>query len=257
MSRSTGKTKPRKTTVVLAGVLVLLVLFALAVFVIRPAYRHYYVTHKEYPVYGGVTQDLKDCDLYKDMQSGKSFCFLGDSVTSGYEINNSPGYQPLVPYIKGNISNISRGGWMVHHLIEQADNIPAADVYVIAIGVNDVVFPWGKYAAQTPEEYVNRLDKLAGIIRVKSPDAKIYFITPWTLTGKFTQYEERGEQFRAALSKWCSSSGFECINPHPYISSVLKEKGENGYLLSGIHPDNPKGIGLYCYAVLKADHERL
>lgn len=257
MSKSTGKTKSRKTTVVLAGILVLLVLFALTVFVILPAYKHYHLTHIQYPVYGGMTDELKDSRLFADMKSGKSFCFLGDSVTSGYEINNIPWYQPLIPYIKGNISNISRGGWMVHHLIEQADNIPAADIYVVAIGVNDVVFPWGKYAAQTPDEYVNRLAKLAGMIRSISPGAKIYFITPWTFSGKFTQYEERGEQFRSALSKWCDNSGFECLNPHPYISSFLKEHGENGYLLSGIHPDSPKGIGLYSYAVLKADHDRL
>ena len=86
MSNTTGKTGSRKTTVVLSAILVLLVLFALTVFVVIPAYRQYYITHIQYPVYGGVTKELKGCDFYDDMRSGKSFCFLGDSITAGNEI---------------------------------------------------------------------------------------------------------------------------------------------------------------------------
>lgn len=256
MSKPTGKIKPRKTTVVLAGVLVLLVVFALCL-LIRPAYERYHLTHVQYPVYGGMTAELKDSELYKDMQSGKSFCFLGDSITAGNEINGTPWYQPLVPYIKGDVYNLSRGGWMVCHLIDHSDDIPSAEVYVVAIGVNDVVRPDINIASASPSEYTDKIGTLADKLHHISSGSKVYFIAPWALTKKANPYEERGEQFRIALMEWCSQNDCIGINPNPVISSVLKNSGEEEYMKDSLHPNTPKGIGLYCYAVLKANHDRL
>lgn len=256
MSNPTGKTKHRKTTIVLSVTLVLLVVFALTVFLNLPAFEHYYVTHVQYPVYGGMTADLKDCELYKDMQSGKSFCFLGDSITAGNEIGGIPWYQPLVPDIKGDVSNISCGGWMVHHLLEHSDEIPAAEVYVVAIGVNDIVRPDLNIASASPEEYTGKISTLTESLHHISPDAKIYLIAPWALTKNAKPHEERAEQFRKALMEWCSQNGCTGIDPNTDIYSVLSTEGEEEYMKDSLHPNTPKGVGLYSYAVLKADHER-
>jgi lysophospholipase L1-like esterase len=253
MNKQTNKGS-QKATLVFSAVLILLGLAILAYCLVIPVCNRYYVNHVKYQVYGGMKSELRDGELFKDLQSGRSICFLGDSITDGTETDGIGWYQPLVPYTKGDISRLACGGWMVHHLINEADNIPGADIYVVGIGVNDVVFPWGTYASQTPEEYTDRLEKLSAIIRSKSPNAKIYFIAPWTFTGQYKQYEERGDQFRAALAKWCERSGVVCIDPHPYISSVLKEKGESVFMRNDLHPNSPQGIGLYSYAVLKADH---
>ena len=256
MSNPTGKTKPRKTTVVLSVTLVLFVVFALLLLLILPAFDHYYVTKVQYPVYGGMTTDLKDSGFYKDMQSGKSFCFLGDSITAGTETGGIPWYQPLVPYIKGDVSNISCGGWMVHHLLEHSDEIPAAEVYVIAIGVNDIVRPDLNIASASPEEYTGKISTLTERLHNISPDAKIFFIAPWALTKYAKPYEERAEQFRQALMEWCSQNGCIGIDPNPDIYSVLNDGNEEEFMEDSLHPNTPKGIGLYSYAVLKADHER-
>ena len=254
MSKTTSKTGSRKTTVVLLAILVLLVVFALSLLIIPPAYERYELTHVKYPVHGGMTQELKESRLYKDMQSGKSFCFLGDSITAGTETEGIPWYQPLVPYIKGDISNLSRGGWMVSHLIEKSDEIPSSDIYVVAIGINDVVRPDIDIAAATPAEYTEKISRLADSIRRITPGAKIYFIAPWALAKKAKPYEGRCEQFRKALMEWCPENGCTCIDPNPVIYSVFKESGEDEYMQDSLHPNVPKGIGLYCYAVLKADH---
>lgn len=253
MINPAGKTRPRKTIVVLSAALILLVVFALSLLIIPPAYERYELTHVKYPIYGGMTQELKESGLYKDMQSGKSFCFLGDSITAGTEIDGIPWYQPLVPYIKGDISNLSRGGWMVSHLIEKSDEIPSSDIYVIAIGINDVVRPDIDIAAKAPAEYTEKISRLADSIRRITPGAKIYFIAPWALAKRARPYEERGEQFRKALMEWCPENRCTGIDPNPFISSVLKESGEDEYMQDSLHPNTPKGIGLYCYAVLKAD----
>ena len=252
MSNATGKTGSRKTTIVLSAILVLLVLFALTVFVVIPAYRHYYITHIQYPVYGGMTKELKDSGFYKDITSARSVCFLGDSITSGTATNGIPWYHPLVPLIKGEITNISRGGWMVLDLIEQEERIPAADVYVIAIGINDIVFSWGRDAAHSTEEFTERFGKLTEIIRKISPDAKIYFISPWIFFEQDAECNERGIQYRAVLEDWCSKNGYNFIDPVPVLEQIINDENKDKYYVDYLHPNSPDGIGLYTYAVLKA-----
>lgn len=256
MRSPTGKTKPRKTTVVLSVTLVLLVVFSLSFFVIQHAYEFYYETHVRYPIYGGMTAELKDSELYKDMRSGKSFCFLGDSVTDGNGNECRPWYQPLTPYIKGERSSLSWGGWMVQSLIDNVDKIPAADIYVIAIGVNDAALPWAGDAAGTSKEFAERIEKLAILLRSKSPNAKIYFIAPWIYFSEFSENTERGIQFREALEVWCGTNDCIYVDPVPVLSSLLGNENRGKYMIDGVHPNTPDGIGLYSYAVLKADHDR-
>lgn len=252
MSNTTGKTGFRKTTVVLSAILVLLVLFVLTVYVIIPAGRRYYITHLQYPIYGGMTQELKDSNFYKDITSGRSVCFLGDSITAGNEIEGINWYYPLIPYIKGNISNDSCGGWMVHHLINETDNIPASDIYVIAIGVNDIIFTNSLLSAKTAEEYTSRLNELTEKLKAKAPDARFYFITPWTFHNQEDYYILRAADFRTALINWCNEKEYICINPDPILVSVFEEKGASDYMKDNFHPNAPNGVGLYSYAVLKA-----
>ena len=234
----------------------LLVLFALIVFLAIPAYRHYYVTHIRYPVYGGMTKELKDCEFYEDMRSGKSFCFLGDSITAGNEIEGVTWYYPLIPYIKGEISNRSRGGWMVSNLLKESEKIPVSDIYVIAIGVNDIVFTYSPSSSKVPSKYTEDLENLVQILRSKSSDAKFYFITPWTMQGQDEATESRASDYRASLIRWCDEKGYICINPDPVLTSVFKNKGTTDYMKDNFHPNTPNGVGLYSYAVLKADHDR-
>ena len=255
MSKNTENAK-NKTTIVLSAILVLLVLYALTVYVAIPAYRFYYLTHIQYPVYGGMTKELKDCEFYDDMQSGKSFCFLGDSITAGNEIGGISWYHPLIPYIKGNITNDSCGGWMIHHLIKEADNIPISDVYVIAIGVNDIIFDKYGLSAKTPDDYTSKLDELTQMLKIKAPGAKFYFITPWTFHNQDEFYNSRAVDFRAALIKWCDENDYNCINPDPVLVSVFKEKGTSDYMKDSFHPNAPNGVGLYSYAILKAAHNQ-
>ena len=99
--------------------------------VFYPKIDHYRILHQRYELYGGMTDDLKDSELYKDLQSGKPICFLGDSITFGATTNGVPWYQPMVPYIKGKVFNYSTSGWQVKDLINNIDNIPVADIYII------------------------------------------------------------------------------------------------------------------------------
>lgn len=244
--------KKRNVAVFLSIILALLVLSAVVIYVIIPANRHYYVTNIQFPVYGGMTRELKDCELYEDFRSGKSFCFLGDSITIGTVTGGIPWYQPLAPYIKGSISNLSYPGWTAYNLLDHKDSFPDAEIYVIAIGVNDILYI-NKYAASS-SEFVERCDLLAKTIENRHPNAKIYFISPWPFYGFDKETVSRGNEFRSALESWCSGESYIYIDPNPIIASQLSKDGVSKYMYNENHPNSPEGIGLFCYAVLKANH---
>ena len=251
-----GKIRISKTTIVLSVVLVMLVVCSLAGFALYPAAHEFFIANRKYPVYGGMTDELKDSELYEDMQSGKSFCFLGDSITAGSVTEGIPWYRPLTPYISGTVSNFSRGGWTVSNLIDKADNIPEADIYVIAIGINDILFPEAEASAQTALEFALRCKELGELLTDASPGSKIYYILPWSFIDSDQSFVERGDRFRSALTQTCIAKGYGYINPDPVIQSVIEDEGSSKYMFNDFHPNAPGGIGLYCYAVLTDAHNR-
>ena len=251
------KNKPRKTTVVLTIVLgfALVVLFACVGYHFHQRPLHDLLN---YPVYGGMNNELKNSELFEDMQSGKSICFIGDSITYGFNKGGIPWYEPLVPYIRGEILALSYGGWKTSDLIANGDRIPCADIYVVAIGVNDVIdFDINSEdAAGDAEEYRESLEQFSSIVLGISPDAKFYFVAPWPFFYEDDTLENRTSLYCETLEDWCNDSGYIYIDPNPVILSVVEEEGMSTYTDDRLHPNDPDGVGLYSYAVLLAEHDR-
>lgn len=216
-------------------------------------YDSFRARHHNYEVYGGMTDKLKDSDLFDDMQSGKSFCFLGDSITSGTVAYGIHWYQPLLKYIKGNVSYLSYPGWEVTSLIDHRDIIIKADVYVIAIGINDAIIAGMSDAS--PKDFIDGCSYLANRIKNINPDATIYFIAPWTYIGFEDKVMKSGDNCRKALEEWCSQTDYRYINPDPVIQDAFAKEGAAKFMYNLFHPKAPEGIELFSYAVLKADHD--
>ncbi len=249
------KTVMKKSEKILLAVLILL-LCVLAAIKIYPRYMHEHLMSLSTEVYGGMTDELRDSELYEDFQSGASVCFIGDSITDGGVIYGIPWYQPLTSHIKGDIFTLARSGWTVADVINHAYAMPEADVYIIAIGVNDVM-DWDGYdCADTAEEYTERIQKVHDIISEVSPGAKMYFIAPWVFFDYGDAAEVRGNEFREALRVWCEDNGCIYINPVPSILSVIYTEGASVFMYNELHPYAPEGVGLYSYAVLREDHLR-
>ena len=255
MAENTKKVKSRKTAIALSVVFALLVLALLGI-IFYPDINDYMLRQQNNRLYGGMTAELKDSTLYKDLKSGKSICFLGDSITSGYHTDEVPWYQPLTPHIKGEVYNFSRSGWTINNLIDNSEKIPAADIYIIAIGINDILFYDESYASHTSDEFAQNAGKLTSLIKDRSSEAKIYYVSPWTFCDLKQSYFDRGDEYRQALASYCESSGCIYINADPVISSVLADEGFEKYMFNQFHPNAPDGIGLFSYAVLKAAHDQ-
>jgi lysophospholipase L1-like esterase len=255
MAENTKKVKSRKTAIALSVVFALLVLALLGI-IFYPDINDYMLRQQNNRLYGGMTAELKDSTLYKDLKSGKSICFLGDSITSGYHTDEVPWYQPLTPHIKGEVYNFSRSGWTINNLIDNSEKIPAADIYIIAIGINDILFYDESYASHTSDEFAQNAGKLTSLIKDRSSEAKIYYVSPWTFCDLKQSYFDRGDEYRQALASYCKSSGCIYINADPVITSVLESEGFEKYMFNQFHPNAPYGIGLFSYAVLKAAHDQ-
>jgi len=243
-----------RTRTVLTIILILSLCLLLAV-IIYPRYMHTKLA-SECVIYGGLTDELRDSEFYEDMQSGKSFCFMGDSITEGSVIWGIPWYEPLTPYINGDIHNLSKGGWTVNDLLTHADIIPEADVFVIDIGVNDIIRAEDMDYAATADEYISRLQKLCENINSVSPGAKIYFIAPWPIFSDDDGIITRSAEFSDALIAWCNTTEYIGINPIPVIYSVMDTESPSRFMYNTCHPNAPDGVGLFSYAVLQQEHLR-
>ena len=232
-------------------ILLIVIALLLAGIVVTEILIYRSVDKYKYRFYGEMTEDLEDSRLYSDMRSGKSFCFLGDSITLGGATGLIPWYYHIEQEIKGDVSNFSDNGWSSKTLKEKADQIPIADVYVVAIGINDVVFVKEDKGALTPEEYVENLQAMTDSIRSRAPEAKFYFVAPWPFLDQPEDIEELRDGFAAELDKWCDEQGMEFIDPKEPIEAAFEKDTPRPYMVDYLHPNAKEGIGLYSYAVLK------
>lgn len=215
-----------------------------------------FMRHKVTPL--KIADDLRG-DCYKALTAAKNVCFVGDSLTEGTRNGGIPWFEPIEHLISGKIFNVSRGGATTKTLLKRLDEMiqSDADLFVVAVGTNDVRYREENVCSMTPEEYVADLQKLRDGIRKKIPDAKFIFIAPWTSTdGDFISalpFDEKiklNDAYSNALKNWCAEHGELFINANHYINDRLKLLPHKDYLVDFIHPNADKGVELYAKAVL-------
>ncbi|MCQ2547980.1 MAG: CapA family protein [Clostridia bacterium] len=207
-----------------------------------------------------ITDPMKESEAYKLLTSARNVCFVGDSVTEG-TVNGGVGwYEPLQGIIKGKITNRGWGSNTVLRLLrlhkDKIVNVDA-DLFVIAVGTNDIRYRNPKICSMTSKEYVKNMAKLKKEIQKKHPDAKFIFLAPWTSTdgdkAAKLDYEEKcrlNKVYSKALKKWAKKNGDLYVDANKYIERVLKLYPQSDYLVDAIHPNNTKGVNLYSKAFL-------
>ena len=206
---------------------------------------------------------MYDSTLYRAISDADKVCFVGDSVTEGTKNGGTPWYEPIEGLFPGKpISNFSKGGCTVSYMLDNIDNIPAADLYVIAVGTNDIRYRNKDTCAMTSEEYIRRIDELKDKLSSKNGKARFVFIAPWTSTDgdpySKISYDETvamNNEYSAALENYCKDNSLMYINANPYIRNVLTVETDRTYLLDHIHPNAAKGVKLYSKAVLLSDKD--
>ena len=207
-----------------------------------------------------LTEEMRSGLLYSAIGEAESVCFIGDSVTEGTKNGGCPWYEPIEEHMTGkNIFNFSEGGCTVSYMTQRTDEIPAADLYVIALGTNDVRYRDKNICAMTAEDYVSEINRLKTELSVKSPQAEYIFIAPWYSTDgdrycplSFGEKTALNVEYCLALEEYCKSSSVGFINPNEYIKTALSTAPDRKYLLDHIHPNCADGVRLYSEAALTA-----
>ncbi len=205
-----------------------------------------------------LTEDMRDGILYNAMQSADTICFLGDSVTEGTKNGGCLWYEPICAHFSDKeIHNFSKGGCTIAYLNENANSIPEAQLYVIAIGTNDVRYRDEATCAMTAQDFVAAAQELSTKLRNISPQAELIFIAPWYSTDgdpytplSFAAKTQMNEEYSVALGKYCEDNAIAFIDANPYLSEVLTNEPHSRYLLDHIHPNCGNGVVLYSEAVL-------
>ena len=205
-----------------------------------------------------LTDGMRNSPVYRAISEAGRVCFVGDSVTEGTKNGGTPWYEPIESLFPGkDISNFSKGGCTISYILENADKIPSADLYVIAIGTNDIRYRNEQTCAMTKEIFVERTNELKEKLLAKSSGAKFLFIAPWTSTDgdpyipvPYKEIVALNNEYSASLEQYCKDNSLMFVNANPYIRNVLSVKTDRTYLLDHIHPNASKGVKLYSEAVL-------
>ncbi len=205
-----------------------------------------------------MNDEMRSGKLWKAMQNVNSVCFIGDSVTEGTKNGGCPWYEPIEEHIPDKtVYNYSKGGCTVSYMLDKINEIPSAELYVIALGTNDVRYRDESVCAMTADDFAARQNELRSLLIKKSPNAQFVFIAPWYSTDgdpfcklSFTAKTALNEEYSHALEKSCSENDDIFIDANGYIRQKLTEKPDSYYLLDHIHPNCGKGAVMYSEAVL-------
>ena len=206
-----------------------------------------------------LTNDMKSGILYSEMENVGSVCFIGDSVTEGTKNGGCPWYEPVEELFPDKrILNYSKGGCTVSYMLERTNEIPDAELYVIALGTNDVRYRDKSICAMTSEEYVSEMTDLLNAFSSKASFSKAILIAPWYSTDgdpycqlSYSEKTKLNDEYTLALETYCRNNSIGFINANKEIKAKLLTAPDRKYLLDHIHPNSTTGVVMYSEAVLK------
>lgn len=133
----------------------------------------------------------------------------------------------------------------------------STDLYVIAVGVNDVRSRNPEIAAMDQNIYIQRINRLVENIKEVNPKAKIVFIGLWPSDrvdpiSKLPEKErvQLTKAYSKALDGYAKKHGYVFIDPFYEIDQAFKRDGASKYLVDYIHPNDSNGIEFYSRIIL-------
>jgi poly-gamma-glutamate capsule biosynthesis protein CapA/YwtB (metallophosphatase superfamily)/lysophospholipase L1-like esterase len=208
-----------------------------------------------------ITDEMKETDVYKLLTESQTICFVGDSITAGSENGGYGWYEPLVAAFPDKI--VHKEAWASATTMTLLQNTEAiaqhgADLYVIAIGTNDVRYRNKKTCAIDKASYVANINELIVKILSKNPKADFVLLSPWLALDNDPYTAISAEkrdlmlaEYGEALALYCEEKGYSFINPNPAIDEVLLKYAPSDFLIDHIHPNANAGIALYSEKVLE------
>ena len=217
----------------------------------------YYEFNEEEKNFCNILKSYEESKIYKYINEANSMTFIGDSITEGTKNGYHPWFEPMIRcFSNKKIINISKGSYTTKLILDKFNNEiinSRSDLYIIALGTNDVRYRNSLICSMNPKEYVKNMDKIVDLI--KNPQAKIIFIAPWFSTKDDSKTKLNHidkirlmKKYSLELKSYTKLKNYIFIDPNDYIEKkVIKNKKK--YLIDFTHPNDKEGIELYCEAV--------
>lgn len=192
--------------------------------------------------------------LYSLIAKANCVCFIGDAITEGTKNGGYGWFEPLMAcFPQKSYIKFASGGKTSQYFVEHLDcfNNNGSDLYVMAIGCNDIRYRDPSVCAMDSMKFVENLDKIAQSIIKKNPQAQMVFVAPWWsapfdpyCSVTFAEKKKLYAEYIDALEKLCQIKGFTYVNPNPYIGRITSNYRKTDMLKDYIHPDANNGIRL-------------
>ena len=152
--------------------------------------KYFFINNSYYNFNENVNNFCKRLDKYRNdkiyqyINNSSSITFIGDSITKGTKNGFHPWYEPMIKCFKNKkIINISKGSYttklVIHNFRDKLIN-SKSDLYIIAIGTNDIRYRDSSICAMNAREYIYQIQKIVNF--TKNSKAKYIFIAPWFST---------------------------------------------------------------------------
>ncbi len=198
--------------------------------------------------------------LLEKLFIAKKTVVIGDSISVGSRNGGYPWFEPIMHFFMDNrFINRSEDSATSLSLLRKMDHIPppSADLFIIALGVNDVRYRDKRICALTPRQYIDTLDRMAKKIKKHNPSGSIAFIGPWPAYDNdiFSKLDPEArdrmiEEYNLALKEYCINTGDIYIDANSPIRRYMKTRITDDYIVDHIHPNAGSGLELYGYAVV-------
>jgi lysophospholipase L1-like esterase len=131
-----------------------------------------------------------------------------------------------------------------------------SDLYIIAIGTNDVRYRDPEICAMTKEEYIENIKNIVKFAKFNNKNSNFLFISPWLSMpddniSKLKEKEKNKllDEYGKSLKNYCEKNNYLYINPNLSILRSIKNN-KRKYIIDQIHPNENDGIELYSESVL-------
>lgn len=229
--------------------------------------KYYYYTEEDYKNIKQlsmieINEEYKNTEIYKLLDESKSITFIGDSITAGSRNDKHPWYESLIEdFDDKKIINISKGGYTVKRIVKDYKKeilASKSDLYIIAIGINDIRYRDKEVSSMTGKEYVKDMESLVKLVKKSNSKAKIVLIPPWTtLPGdKGCKVDEESKQqlidsFSEHLKEYAENNRYVYIDPNEYLDEFFENNDYLKYMVDVIHPNSTTGVTLYSKAIFE------
>ncbi len=197
------------------------------------------------------------------MKAASRICFVGDGITEGARNGGYGWYEPLVAMLgKKDVTRWTKDGGKSSFFAEKRSEIAQteADLYVIAIGYNDICDSTFTSCEASAQNLATHIDQLASTLSASKPGTRIVILSPWLSYDPDPHCQlpravkkQLYAMCDTALEKYCKQKGHLFINPNGYIrQAVIDDHHDRGkYFYDYAYPNADKGIELFSRACVE------